>query len=67
MSAKKHLLPMALVSGIDRVIEVVSMIIAVTTIVVMFLSLMGEVVVRYITNQGMGWPTEMPNLLFPGW
>jgi len=64
MSAKKHLLPMALVSGIDRVIEVVSMIIAVTTIVVMFLSLMGEVVVRYITNQGMGWPTEMPNLLF---
>ena len=56
---------MALVSGIDRVIEVVSMIIAVTTIVVMFFSLMAEVVVRYITNQGMGWPTEMPNLLFP--
>lgn len=41
------------------------MIIAVTTIVVMFFSLMAEVVVRYITNQGMGWPTEMPNLLFP--
>jgi TRAP-type C4-dicarboxylate transport system permease small subunit len=41
------------------------MIIAVFTITVMFISLMAEVVVRYITNQGMGWPTEMPNLLFP--
>lgn len=65
MSANKHHLPMALVQGIDRVIEVFSKIIAVTTIVVMFFSLMAEVVVRYITNQGMGWPTEIPNLLFP--
>jgi TRAP-type C4-dicarboxylate transport system permease small subunit len=31
----------------------------------MFVSLMAEVVVRYLTNQGMGWPTEMPNILFP--
>jgi TRAP-type C4-dicarboxylate transport system permease small subunit len=31
----------------------------------MFLSLMAEVIVRYVTNQGMGWPTEIPNLLFP--
>ena len=65
MSASKHHLIMALVGAIDRLIEVVSMVIAVTTITVMFFSLMAEVVVRYITNQGMGWPTEMPNLLFP--
>jgi TRAP-type C4-dicarboxylate transport system permease small subunit len=65
MSAREHHLAMNLVNGVDRVIEVISMIIAVFTITVMFISLMAEVVVRYITNQGMGWPTEMPNLLFP--
>jgi TRAP-type C4-dicarboxylate transport system permease small subunit len=65
MSAREHHLAMNLVNGVDRVIEVISMIIAVITITVMFISLMAEVVVRYITNQGMGWPTEMPNLLFP--
>jgi len=32
---------------------------------IMFVSLMAEVVVRYLTNQGMGWPTEMPTILFP--
>jgi len=65
MSAREHHLTMNLVNGVDRVIEVISMIIAVFTITVMFISLMAEVVVRYITNQGMGWPTEMPNLLIP--
>jgi TRAP-type C4-dicarboxylate transport system permease small subunit len=65
MNAKKHHLISVLVGFTDRVIEVLSMVIAVTTITVMFFSLMAEVVVRYVTNQGMGWPTEMPNLLFP--
>lgn len=65
MSENKRSLPMMLVSGVDRVIVAVSIVIAVITISVMFFSLMAEVVVRYITNQGMGWPTEMPNLLFP--
>lgn len=65
MSEHKHQLPMVLVSIVDRVIEVISMVIAVATLTVMFFSLMAEVVVRYVTNQGMGWPTEMPNLLFP--
>lgn len=65
MSAKNKYLINTLVSVVDRVIESVSMIISVTTLVVMFFSLMAEVVVRYVTNQGMGWPTEMPNLLFP--
>ena len=65
MREQKQSLPMTLVSGVDRVIVSISMVIAVITICVMFFSLMAEVVVRYITNQGMGWPTEMPNLLFP--
>lgn len=65
MSEDKYHLPIVLVSIVDRVIELVSMVVAVATLTVMFFSLMAEVVVRYITNQGMGWPTEMPNLLFP--
>jgi TRAP-type C4-dicarboxylate transport system permease small subunit len=56
---------MAPVRWVDYVIDAASVVIAVTTITVMFFSLMAEVVVRYVTNQGMGWPTEMPNLLFP--
>ena len=31
----------------------------------LFLSLMAEVIVRYATNAGLGWPNEMPALLFP--
>lgn len=53
------------VRWIDAVIDAVSVVIAVASITVMFFSLLAEVVVRYVTNQGMGWPTEMPNLLFP--
>ena len=65
MSTQKHHFSITIVNGVDDVIKAVSMCIAVTTLTIMFLSLMAEVVVRYITNQGMGWPTEMPNLLFP--
>lgn len=60
-----EILVVAPVRWIDHTIEVFSIIIAVTSISVMFLSLLAEVIVRYVTNQGMGWPTEMPSLLFP--
>lgn len=53
------------VRWLDFVIDSASVVIAVVTVTVMFFSLMAEVVVRYLTNQGMGWPTEIPNLLFP--
>lgn len=65
MSIRANYLVNSLINIIDLSIEVSSKIIAVTTLVVMFVSLMAEVVVRYITNQGMGWPTEIPSLLFP--
>lgn len=39
--------------------------IAVGSIVAIFLALMAEVVVRYFTSAGLGWPNEVPNLLFP--
>jgi TRAP-type C4-dicarboxylate transport system permease small subunit len=53
------------VRWVDTAIEVASAAISIGALVIMFVSLMAEVVVRYLTNQGMGWPTEMPNILFP--
>lgn len=55
----------AVVKWVDDVIAVAATAIAITSLVVMFVTLMAEVIVRYLTNQGMGWPTEMPNILFP--
>lgn len=53
------------VRWVDSAIVAVSVVAVITALVVMFVSLMAEVVVRYLTNQGMGWPSEMPNILFP--
>jgi TRAP-type C4-dicarboxylate transport system permease small subunit len=55
----------AVVKGVDKVIVACSIVLAITSLCIMFFSLMAEVVVRYLTNQGMGWPGEMPNILFP--
>lgn len=55
----------SLVSLIDRAIVFMSVVIALVALVSMFISLIAEVIVRYMTNQGLGWPTELPNLLFP--
>lgn len=55
----------SLASFIDRAIVAVSVVIALTALVSMFVSLIAEVIVRYMTNQGLGWPTELPSLLFP--
>jgi len=55
----------SVVKWVDETIVVAGTAIAITSLVVMFVSLMAEVIVRYLTNQGMGWPTEMPNILFP--
>lgn len=50
---------------IDRVVAGAATILATGALVVLFLTLMAEVIVRYLTTQGMGWPSEMPHLLFP--
>jgi len=58
--------PVALVvRWVDNTIVGISTVLAIGSLAVMFVSLMAEVIVRYLTNQGMGWPTEMPNILFP--
>jgi TRAP-type C4-dicarboxylate transport system permease small subunit len=54
-----------LAKWVDNAIVAVSVVAVITALAVMFVSLMAEVVVRYLTNQGMGWPSEMPNILFP--
>lgn len=50
---------------VDIAIVALGVVAVISALVAMFVALMAEVVVRYLTNQGMGWPTEMPNLLFP--
>jgi TRAP-type C4-dicarboxylate transport system permease small subunit len=55
----------SVVRWVDAAIVGASTVLAITSLVIMFGSLMAEVIVRYLTNQGMGWPTEMPNILFP--
>ncbi|MGL1834919.1 TRAP transporter small permease [Rhodocyclaceae bacterium SMB388] len=55
----------SVVKWVDGVIVAASVVLSITAISVMFVALMADVVVRYLTNQGMGWPTEMPNILFP--
>lgn len=53
------------VRWVDNTIVGISTVLAIGSLAIMFVSLMAEVIVRYLTNQGMGWPTEMPNILFP--
>lgn len=55
----------AAVKWVDRAIVACSIALAIASLVIMFAALMAEVVVRYLTNQGMGWPGEIPNILFP--
>lgn len=58
-------LPAAIASRVDWLVESVSIVLALVSLVTMLLALLSEVVVRYVTNQGMGWPGELPSLLFP--
>jgi TRAP-type transport system small permease protein len=51
--------------AIGSVLDRAAMVIAVGSVVAIFLALMAEVVVRYLTQAGLGWPNEVPNLLFP--
>lgn len=50
---------------IDNVLDATAIAVALTSLVVLFASMIAEVIVRYLTNQGLGWPTELPNILFP--
>ncbi|QQP87606.1 TRAP transporter small permease [Skermanella sp. TT6] len=58
-------IPAAVIAVADRAIALAATIVAIVALVALFLALGAEVVVRYFTTQGLGWPSEMPNLLFP--
>lgn len=51
--------------AVGFVLDRVALLLATSSVVLVFLALMAEVVVRYVTKSGMGWPNEVPNLLFP--
>lgn len=53
------------VAIVDDIVRYAASVIATTAIVAIFLSLMADVIVRYFTTRGLGWPAEVPNLLFP--
>jgi len=52
-------------ASLDRVIYTASVVAALGSLLAMFVALLLEVIVRYATNSGLGWPTELPSLLFP--
>lgn len=56
---------LTLANAIGRVLDAVAVLLATGSVVVIFVALMAEVVVRYLTSAGLGWPNEIPNLLFP--
>lgn len=58
-------LPASVIHVVDTVITVAATVVSILALVFLFLSLGAEVVVRYLTTQGLGWPSEMPSLLFP--
>ena len=51
--------------SIDRVVTCLALLAAIGSLLVMFGSLLLEVIMRYLTNASLGWTTETPNLLFP--
>jgi TRAP-type C4-dicarboxylate transport system permease small subunit len=53
------------VDVIDKAVFAVFAVFAIASATTMFLTLLLEVIVRYVTNTSMGWPTELPELLFP--
>lgn len=53
------------VNLVDKGIVAASITVAIATLSVMFVSLLLEVIIRYFSNQGLGWPTELPSILFP--
>ena len=54
-----------LAAWVDRIVTVAAATVALSSIIAIFLALLAEVLSRYLTTRGLGWPTEVPNILFP--
>ena len=57
--------PAPLIELADKVIAYAATAVALFSLIALFMALLAEVVARYFTTQSLGWPSEMPNLLFP--
>lgn len=55
----------AIARALDQAIVAIATLATVGGIGILFVTLMTEVVLRYFTTRGLGWPNEMPALLFP--
>ncbi|PST24240.1 TRAP transporter small permease [Mesorhizobium plurifarium] len=64
-SASAGLPALRIANGVGFVLDTAAIIIAVASVVAIFLALMTEVAIRYLTHASLGWPNEVPNLLFP--
>lgn len=64
-TARASILPVRIARAIDQAVVAIATVATVGGIGVLFLTLMTEVVLRYFTTRGLGWPNEMPALLFP--
>jgi TRAP-type C4-dicarboxylate transport system permease small subunit len=53
------------VREVDRAVVACCIVLAIASLCTMFFALMVDVVVRYVASQGLGWPGETPNILFP--
>lgn len=49
----------------DRIVTTLALLAAVSSLLVMFVALMLEVIVRYVVGGSLGWTNEAPSLLFP--
>jgi TRAP-type transport system small permease protein len=58
-------LPASLAAVIDKTITYAATAISLFALVSMFLALCAEVIVRYVTKSSLGWPSELPNFMFP--
>ena len=51
--------------SVDKLVRFIASVVSILSLATMFIALMLEVIVRYFTDQSLGWATESPNILFP--
>jgi TRAP-type C4-dicarboxylate transport system permease small subunit len=54
-----------LTNYIESVLRFIASLVVVSALLVMFSTLLLEVIFRYVTNSSLGWPSELPTILFP--
>lgn len=58
-------MPIKIALSVDRIVTILALLAAVSSLLIMFIALLLEVIVRYVTGGSLGWTTETPNILFP--